>query len=215
MSKVVLSIPKLGVTNKGWEDNKEIYIMSFVGDLRPVDAPRVTEAISAYNETLPNVVPSVAEEALMKFVLLAVSNVFQRVRADQPVSLSGSGVLLYPALDPNGMLASHFVVLEDDHGRRHLGKLLENLFANDDIMSLVAKLQRNVTQPLVGTLFNALASNLPAILEKNKDDFLFSHSHSGFPWDNYGCRPGETTSEFELGNDRAFCTLRVAVIGAG
>ena len=130
MPKVVLSIPKLGVKPGGFEKNKEIYVMSFSADLRAADESRLPEVIAAYNETLPNVMPEIANQALLKYVLMAVSNTFQRIRPDQPVSLTGSGILLYPHLDPKGLLANHFVILEDDEGKRRLGKLLENLFSN-------------------------------------------------------------------------------------
>jgi hypothetical protein len=47
MSKVVLSIPKLGVTERGWEHNKEIYVISFTSDLAKVsDAPKLPDGSS-------------------------------------------------------------------------------------------------------------------------------------------------------------------------
>jgi hypothetical protein len=57
---------------------------------------------------------------------------------------------------------------------------------------------------------NALVSGLPQLLKKNKDDFLFAHSHSGFDFDNYGVDNG-SKADFDLENDRVFCTLRVRV----
>jgi hypothetical protein len=210
MPKVVLSIPRLGVKRGGFEKRKEIYVMSFTSDLNKSPTARIPDVIAASNETLPNVVPKIQEQALLRFVLMAVSNTFQRIQPDQPVSLSGSGILLYPNLDPKGLLASHFVVIEDDEGKRNLGKMLESLFGNSDVKQLVDVLKKGVTQPAIAALMNALVSQLPTLLKKNRDDFLFAHSHSGFDFDNYGVDSGNVAN-FELENDRVFCTLRVRV----
>ncbi len=215
MSKrVVLCIPELGVRAGGWERNKEIYVISFATDLGAVgNGPKMPDAIAAYNETLVNATPNVMGADMMRYVVVAVSNVFPRVRADQPVSLSGSGIILYPDLDPNGVLASHFVIVESDEGTRNLGKLLDQVSSDQAVTKAVAALiaAASPTQPLLAALMNALVSQTPKILKKNKDDLLFAHSHSGFVFDNYGCRPGESASSYQLGNDRAFCTLRVLV----
>lgn len=210
MPKVVLSIPRLGVKRGGFEKRKEIYVMSFTSDLNKSPGARLPDVIAANNETLPNVVPKIQDQALLRFVLMAVSNTFQRIQPDQPVSLSGSGILLYPNLDPKGLLASHFVVVEDDEGKRNLGKMLESLFGNSDVKSLVDVLKKGVTQPAIAALMNAIVSQLPQLLKKNRDDFLFAHSHSGFDFDNYGVDTGNVAN-FELENDRVFCTLRVRV----
>jgi hypothetical protein len=210
MPKVVLSIPRLGVKRAGFEKKKEIYVMSFTSDLNPSPEARLPEVIAANNETLPNVVPQAQGKALLQFVLMAVSNSFQRIQPDQPVSLSGSGILLYPNLDPKGLLANHFVVIEGDEGKRNLGKMLSNLFADEEVSGLVDALKTAVTQPAVAALMNALVSGLPQLLKKNKDDFLFAHSHSGFDFDNYGVDNG-SKADFDLENDRVFCTLRVRV----
>lgn len=219
MPKVVLSLPKLGVTGGGLEKKKEIYVLSFVADLAPppVDAdgkpePKLPEIIAAHNETLPNVVPELASDALLQFVLVSVSNLFTRIKPNQPVSLSGSGILLYPNLDPHGLLASHFVVVESDAGKRNLGKLLGDIAGDDAVSGAVKKLIQNgvSAQPLAG-LLSSLVFQVPKVLKKNKDDLLFAHSHSGFDFDNYGAGPDKKFAEFDLGNDRAYCTLRVMV----
>jgi hypothetical protein len=217
--KVVLSLPKLGVTGGGIEKKKEIYVLSFVSDLAPPAKDsqgkakqKLPEIVAAHNETLPNLLPEIASEALMQFVLVSASNTFARIKPTQPVSLSGSGILLYPYLDPNGLLASHFVVVESDANKRNLGKLLGDIFANKAVTGAVDGLiKAGITQANVAALLGALVAEVPAILKKNKDDLLFAHSHSGFDFDNYGCGPGASSADFELGNDRANCTLRVLV----
>ena len=211
MSKVLLSIPRLGVKSAGFERRKELYVLSFTADGNKTTSSKLPSGIAANNETLPNIVPDIQKKALMQFVLMAVSNTFQHITPDEPVSLSGSGILLYPHLDPNGLLANHFVVIEDDQGKRNLGRLLNSLFEDNAVNALISQLVANVTQPLIAQLLNLLASNLPSILSKNKDDFLFAHSHSGFDFDNYGLPPGDAQGEFEIENQFVFCTLRVRV----
>ncbi|MBZ0100726.1 MAG: hypothetical protein K8I65_01030 [Thermoanaerobaculia bacterium] len=210
MAKVVMSIPKLGVTNRGWEACKEIYVLSFTADLNPPSAPKVQEVIAAYNETLPNVAPAAVAHAGMNFLLTTASNVFPNVRADQPLSLSGSGILLYPNLDPNGLIANHFVIVESDEGKRDLGKLLDATLSDSTVSGAISVLQKaaSLSQPLLATLMGAVVSRLPAILKKNKDEILFAHSHSGFDFDDYGANGGQVT-EYQLGNDLANCTLRI------
>ena len=61
----------------------------------------------------------------------------------------------------------------------------------------------------MGQLMTAMTGVIPAVLKANDDDALFSHGHSGFDFDDYGVEPGARFSEFDVGNDRAFCTLRV------
>ena len=208
-SKVVLSIPHLAVKPAGFERNKELYVLSFTSDGNNTGSSKLPELIAAYNETLPNVLPGIQKQALMQYVLMAVSNTFHHITPDQPVSLSGSGILLYPNLDPNGMLDTHFVVVEDDQGKRDLGRMLNALFNDDGVKGLLDQLTAKVTPPLIAQLLNLLASNLPSIFAKNKDDFLFAHSHSGFSFDNYGLPAGETVTDFDLENRFVRCTLRV------
>ena len=212
MADVVLSIPRLGVKQGGWERNKEVYVLSFSSDENN-RGHMVSDVIAAQNETMPQVWPDIGKAALTHFVHIAVSNTFQRIRPDQPVSLSGSGIMLYPNLNPGGMLANHFVVLEDDQGTRNLEELLNGLINDTGVSDVVGQLQKGVCRPLVGSLFRALISGVPKVLkELSKDDFLFSHSHSGFEFDDYGLPPGETVGhDFELENDRVFCTLRLRV----
>lgn len=84
------------MTHRGWEINKGIYVLSFTADLNQAQGSKVEDVIAAYNETLPTVAPAAVAHAGMKYLLTAVSNIFPRVRPDQPVSLSGGGILLWP-----------------------------------------------------------------------------------------------------------------------
>ena len=210
MSKVVVSVPELGVRPGGVERNKELYVIGLAADLRGRDN-REQAFFAAQNETLPNVFPQASAMDAFQWVFVSASNLFQRVRPDQPASLSGSGIILYPNLDPKGMLGIHLVVVESDQGTRDLGQLLSGIFEGDDVQTIVGALALTVTPPLVGQLMNTVISRIPAVLQGNKDDSLFSHSHSGFGFDDYGVDPGTKRTDFKVGNDRAFCTLRIRV----
>jgi hypothetical protein len=206
----MVSIPRLGVTSRGWEKSKEIYVLGLAADLR-ASGTSAPELVAAYNETLPNVVPDVMKLSALQWVVASVSNLFERVRPEQPVSLSGSGIILYPNLDPNGMLALHFVIVECDEGKRNLGKTLKGIFEAKGVKDLVGTLAAGITQPLIALLMNTLIGQIPAVLSRNKDDYLFGHNHSGFDFDDYGVDPGTRQTDFEVGNDRANCTLRVRI----
>jgi hypothetical protein len=213
MANVVASLPELGVNYGGWEKNKEIYVLSVAADLRGLAGKGFPEIAAAHNETLPNVVPAIMGDAAMKWMLISVSNVFQRVQRGQPVSLTGSGILLYPKLDPGGMLALHFLVVESDAGQRNLGKVLGDILADATVKAAVNALAAaaSITQPLVAKLMSAVVSQIPAILKNNKDDILLTHSHSGFDFDDYGVITATPprVQDFKVANDRAYCTLRL------
>jgi hypothetical protein len=211
MATVVVSIPKLGVRGKSLERNREIYVLSLAADNRGRDPGRNDVPIAAHNETLSNVVPELQEHAALQFVLCMVSNTFPRIRKDQSLSLSGSGILLYPNLDPKGMLALHMVVVESDRKTRDLGRTLDGIFGSKAVGDVVTKLIAGVTQPLLAGLMTALIDQIPKVLAKNHDDLLFAHNHSGFDFDRYGLEASETLHDYVLGNDKVRCKLRVRV----
>jgi len=214
MPKVVVSIPKLGVKAKGTEKGKEIYVLGLAADNSRSDKIRQESfPIAAYNETLPNIAPEIMSHSFLNYFICSASNIFERITPQQPVSLSGSGIILYPNLDPEGLLALHFVIIESDYKTRNLGKVLNDLFTDSEVDSLVKKLSKTVKQEVIASIFNVLAGQIPKILKKNKDDVLFAHSHSGFDFDYYGISsPDKKFEDFDIGNNRAFCTLRIRVI---
>ena len=94
-----------------------------------------------------------------------------------------------------------------------MGKLLEGIFADTSVKKLLSEIAEltaamgNIPAPLLASLFGAVTSVVPAVLKANKDDLLFSHSHSGVDFNGYGgSRDGET---YEVGNDRAGATLKI------
>lgn len=221
MSKVVLSIPHLGVKHNGLEKNKELYVLSFAVDGNPVanQAATLKDVIGANNETLPDLAPEIANLAALRWVFVSASNLFERVTVTQPASLSGSGILLYPNLDPKGLLACHFVVIESESRTRHLGKVLEDVLGDNAVKSAVNVLANAATAAAGGipgaaaaAVMRALVSVLPKVLKRKRDRIWFTHDHSGFDFDAYGLPDGsQTTHDFALSNDRVALTLRLRV----
>jgi len=151
--------------------------------------------------------PNRENPGVLKWIVASVSNVFHWVRPDQPPSLSGSGIVLYPNLEPKGFLALHLSIVESDAGARSAGKALQGILGHDAVKGAVGGMTK-AGEAGVASLMRVATGVLPGVLKNNEDDLLFSHLHSGFEWDDYGL-DGETTRDFELGNDRAYCTLRI------
>jgi len=207
---VYATLPKVTVTKKGIEKKKEIYVLSLASDTHGESNHRAL-AVGASNETLKNVSTDI--EAAMKFVVMSVSNVFTGITAKQPLSLSGDGIVLYPPNDPKGMLALHFVIVESDHGKRNAGRLLDQVFGDKDVKSLLGEFAKltaatgNIPVSLLTSLFGAVTSLIPKILAANRDDLLFSHNHSGVEFNSYNASPEGT--EFAVGNDKAGAILKL------
>ena len=211
MPRVTVSIPQLGVTEKGWEKNKEIYVIGIAADLNS-SSKLDEDPIGAYNETIPKIAPEISKISSMRWFVASASNVFNRIRADQPVSLSGSGIILYPNLDPNGMLALHLSIVECDEGKRKTGKILNEILGDANTTAAVEGLSKVLEKiPLVAAM-KAITGVVPTVLKKNKDNRLFDHNHSGFDYDHYGTILGQTVTDFVIGNDLAHCTLRIRLI---
>jgi hypothetical protein len=147
---------------------------------------------------------------------MSVSNVHERVTPEYEVSLSGSGIILYPPLDPQGFLGATVFVIESDQKTRDIGKLLGDLFQDQKVSGAINALINAAapSNPLVAAVLGAIVEVVPKILAKNKDDVLLVHSHSGFDFDHYGIGFDGTapSSDFKIGNHRAFATLRVVEI---
>ncbi len=205
--RIAITIPSLGVTAKGWEKSKEIYVLGLAADLNPEARNGGDECVGALNETLAAIVPDRENLGALKWIVASVSNVFHWVRPDQPPSLSGSGIVLYPNLDPQGFLALHLSIVESDAGARRAGEALEGILGHDAVKG-AAEGMTVAAEAGVALLMRAVTGVVREILEGNKDDVLFSHNHSGFEWDDYGLE-GDKSKDFEVGNDRAYCTLRV------
>src|SRR5262249_23635437 len=150
-------------------------------------------AVGASNQTLKDLTPDV--DAAMKVFVVAVSNIFYHIDKDQPVSLSGDGIVLYPPADPNGLLALHVAIVESDKKARNFGAFLKKLFSNPKVktgMKEIAELvaaTRNVPAEMVTGLMGLATTVLGESLASNGDDVLLSHDHSGLDFSSYGGSP--------------------------
>lgn len=207
MTRIAITIPSLGVTAKGLEKSKEIYVLGLAADLNPETRGEGGECVGALNQTLAAIMPNGRSLGGLEWIVASVSNVFHRVRPDQPASLSGSGIVLYPNLDPKGFLAVHLSIVESDAGVRRSGEALERILGHDEVEG-AAKNATKASETGVALLMRTVTGVIPGVLKDNEDDVLFSHNHSGFEWDDYGLE-GAASRDFVVGNDRAFCTLRV------
>ena len=78
--RIAITIPSLGVTAKGWEKNKEIYVLGLAADLNPEARRGGDECVGAQNETLAALVPDRQGLGALKWIVASASNVFHRVR---------------------------------------------------------------------------------------------------------------------------------------
>lgn len=182
--KVFASMPRLESLKGG---NKELYVISVATDLRGVDE-KYDRTVSANNQPLDRLVPANTDKALLKYYIMAISNVYERIRPGQPVQMLGDGIILYPELDPKGLLGIDIFVVESDAGHRSAGKLLEGLLKDKDIKKGVDSLVKagaNLTTGLVGEVAHSIVSSIPVILKNNHDDLLFSIAYSGRASRNY------------------------------
>ena len=198
--EIYATLPELHVTEKGREKKKEIYVISLASDLRGQTADR-EEPVGAENEPISGMSPDI--DASMDYFAVAVSNVFTGIRADQPVSLSGDGIVLYPPADPAGMLSLYFVIAECDQASRDVGGVLDTILSGDEVRDLMRQVsdktaaEGSIDADLLNSLFSSLASAIPTALSSNGDDMLFAHTHSGVDFTGYGGVAGGAS--FEVG----------------
>ena len=210
--KVYATLPNIMVTGKGFEKKKEIYVISLASDLHGESNHR-PPALGATNETLLEMTPDI--NAAMKFFVVAVSNIFEGITPKQPPSLSGDGIVLYPPSDPQGMLALHFVIVESDKKTRNVGKVLQAIFGDNSVKNLLTEAKKltasvgNIPASLLTSLFGVITTTLPNALMSNKDDILFSHSHSGVDFNSYG--GSHEGAVYPVRNDRAGANLKIWV----
>jgi hypothetical protein len=206
MPKVYVSIPKLAVKSGG---DQEIYVVALACDQRGEDAGRIPNLfINATNETLPNISPDLINTPLMKWMCVSVSNIFSPVSPSQPVSLSGRGIVLYPGLDPKGLLALHFVVVECDSDHRDVGRLLANLSGDDAVNNAIGSLTADSVFP-IAALMNTTIGVVSNLLRGNGDDLYLTHNHSGTDSDWYGHFNDGMYEDYEIENNKVRCTLRI------
>ncbi|MFN6963217.1 MAG: hypothetical protein ACK4S4_05550 [Pyrinomonadaceae bacterium] len=211
MPKLIVSIPELGLSPKA-DDSRDIYVLAFASDLN-IKQNSETEIIGGANKSLPAMVGGLADKDAFKFMLASVSNIFHVTRSFPKASLSGSGIMIYSDLDPNGFFALQLFVIESDDNHRRFADKLKKVLDDKHVSSAVDRLKTSaaVTSPLLGSLMGAVTTVIPQFFRDSADDLLFSHSHSGFDFDNYGLDDGQTVRDFPLAGKLIEGKLRVRV----
>jgi len=215
--RVAVSIPRLEVTG-GREKTKEIYITGAVTQGNDWDSSLPDGSLLCRHTAL-RVKPSSGNgnepesdspaEATRGTVFC--SEIFHRVRVDQPLSLSGSGILVYPPADPGHYLGLYLAVMESDEGARSAAEILKGITEKvEGDEGLKTVLGTEAVAPLGG-----LARVIAGVMAANKDDCLLSHYHSGFLEDDYGVPASSVEHhvyDFTAKNDRVSLTLRVRLL---
>ncbi len=208
MSKLVVSIPKMGMSEKA-DDSRQLYVMAFACDLN-IKENKEADIIGGANKNLPELVSSAASKDALNFALASVSNIFPVTKSFRFASLGGSGIMIYPNLDPKGFFALQLFFIESDDNHRRLGEKLEKVFATESVKTAVGKLKQAVTNPLIGSLMGALTDVVPQFFKGSGDDLLLSHSYSGFDFDDYGTT-GVGITDIPIVNKIIDATLRIRV----
>lgn len=211
MSKLVVSIPNFGLSAKA-DDSRQLYVLAFVSDLN-IAKNHDAEIIGAANKNLATLAPELAGSDGMKFLLASVSNIFQVSRSFPKASLSGSGIMLYPNLDPKGFFALQMFVIESDDNHRKFGEKLAMILGNSEVKAAIDLLKTNISNPLIGGLMSAVSSVVPSLFKDSSDDLLMAHAHSGFDFDNYGVPEDKKSEDFIFASKLVEGTLRVRVTG--
>ncbi|MBK7706238.1 MAG: hypothetical protein IPJ30_10765 [Acidobacteria bacterium] len=134
--RIFASMPRLESLKGG---NKELYVISIATDLRGVDED-FDRTVSANNQPIDRLALPNADMSLLKYYVMAISNVYEKIRPGNPVSMIGDGIILYPELDPKGLLGLDIFVVESDAGHRSAGKLIEGLLGDKSIKNGVDSL---------------------------------------------------------------------------
>lgn len=209
MPKLVVSVPKLGLSARA-RDSRQLYVLAFASDLN-IRKNSDAQIIGGANKDLSSMLPEDSENDALDFMLASVSNIFPVSRSFPQASLSGSGIMLYPNLDPKGFFALQLFVIEDDSNHRRFGERLEKVLEDDGVKSAVDRLKAGVSNPLIGNLMGAVSSAVPKFFKGSKDDLLMSHAHSGFDFDNYGLDEGLKVQDFPLASKNVEGALRIRI----
>lgn len=184
--------------------------MAFASDLN-IKENNEAEIIGAVNKDISTMIPDLATRDPMNFLLASVSNIFPVSRSFPRASLSGSGIMIYPNLDPKGFFALQFFVIESDDNHRRFGEKLKKVLGNKKVKSTVEKLKETISNPLIGSLMSAVAETVPTLFSGSGDDLLLAHAHSSFDFDNYGLPDDQRVADFPFVNKLIAGKLRVRI----
>lgn len=215
MPTLVASIPSLRLLKDGLEQNKELYVLAMGVDGRPRAEGAPALPAGGANADVRALAPAVVGALEGTGAFLVASQTFHRVRAAAPLPLVGSGILLYPNLDPAGMLGLHIFVVESQSGAREIGDSLGALLGGGPVKQALTALRgaAAVTQPLAAGLLTAVAAGLPAALKAQRDRVWFTMAYAGFAFDNYAMPEGKDVHDYVQANDRVELTLRLRRVG--
>jgi len=211
MPKLVVSVPKLGLPATA-DDARQLYILAFASDLN-IKENSEAGIIGGANKDFSSMIPPNADKDALKFMLASVSNIFPVTRSFPQASLSGSGIMIYPNLDPGGFFALQMFVIESDDNHKRFGAKLDKILGDEGVKSATDKLKSAITNPLIGSLMGAVSSVVPKLFKDSSDDLLMSHAHSGFDFDNYGLDDGKKLQDFPFFSKHAEGLLRLRVTG--
>lgn len=209
MPKLVVSVPKLRLPAKA-DDARQLYILSFASDLN-IKANSDAEVIGGPNKDFSAMVPPNSDKDALKFLLASVSNIFPVSKSFPHASLGGSGIMIYPNLDPGGFFALQMFVIESDDNHKRFGTKLEKILGDEAVKSTVDKLKGAITNPLISSLMGAVSSVVPKLFKDSSDDLLMSHAHSGFDFDNYGLPDDSKMHDFRFRSKHAEGVLRIRI----
>jgi len=215
MPTLVASIPALRLLKDGLEQNKELDVLALGVDPRPRAAGAPALPTGGANADVRELAPGVVGALEGTGAFVVASQTFHRVRAEAPLPLVGSGIVLYPNLDPGGMLGLHVFVVESQSGARQVGDSLGALLGGGPVKQALVALRAAavVTQPLAAGLLTAVAAGLPAALKAQRDRVWFTMAYTGFDFDGYAMPPGESVHDFVQANDKVELTLRLRRVG--
>ena len=202
-NRVSVTLSELRVQNiRDWKSN-EVYVQSTVYDGRKTDWSGESEDNSRVTDKTADQIEGSGVPGQRKIFY----NVFKRIGKESSgegkdygqLSLSGDGIVLYPAEVPNGILSVHVNVIEQDIEE---GKKRRSPQILEDLGKTIEKLKNfSIGEPLLSSVLQLFG----------KDDILFAHTHSGFDYNDYGTKGGY--SKFSICNDKVYAILTVNATG--
>ena len=140
---------------------------------------------------------------------MVASPVYKNITVGSPVSLSGSGIILYPNRAPNGYLMVHVFVIESDKGAERIVELIEKVASGVSGLGEAGSLSAGPTLGAIGAAAHVVLEGVKGFV---KDDALLEHTHSGFDYNAYGTTSG---SVFVGRNKKVCMELRVVATVRG
>jgi len=139
---------------------------------------------------------------------MVASPVYKNITVESAVSLSGSGIILYPNRAPNGHLMVHVFVIESDKGAERIVGLIEEVAKGAFDPGEAGPLSPGSTFGAVGAAAHVVLQGVKKWI--GQDDALLEHTHSGFDYNGYGTDSGSVF----VGQNRKVC-MELKVVATG